>query len=151
MTRFKEFCKDFPTQGGIVVIALLLIFFTGVAVIGRLGAGQPFPTGYEPWLLFLGALATGTFAGMIGKRLSDFRYKQAGTSPVTVESPSTITVTNEPAPRVAPDAAEVGASPAPAPPVAPPAHNDATAALRAATATIDPAQPIGAQVDGEGD
>jgi hypothetical protein len=119
MTGFKEFCKDFPTQGGIAVVSLILIFFTGVAVIGRLGAGQPFPDGYEPWLVFLGALATGTFAGMIGKRLSDFRYKQAGTSPVSVGGPSTVTVTNDPASRVAPDAGGVGALPAPAPPVTP--------------------------------
>lgn len=95
MNWFKRFAQDFPTLGGSVVVALFHIFVIGLFIDARLVMGKDMPDGYGEWFLFLGALATGTFAAMIGKRLSDFRYKAAGTSPVTVEAPSNVTVTTE--------------------------------------------------------
>jgi hypothetical protein len=92
--EIKDFMTDFPTQGGGVVVALTLIFFTGLVVIVRLALGVEFPDGYETWIWALIALAGVTTAGMIGKRATDFRYKEAGRSPspVTVQAPSTVTV-----------------------------------------------------------
>lgn len=92
MIGFKTFAQDYPTLGATAVIGGFHIFVTGVIIEARLFLGKEMPDGYDFWLLFLGALATGTFAAMVGKRLSDFRYKQAGTSPVTVEAPSNVTV-----------------------------------------------------------
>lgn len=94
--RIKSLMGDFPTQGGGVVVALTLIFFTGLVIIVRLALGTKFPDGYETWIWALIALAGVTTAGMIGKRATDFRFKQAGNpSPVNVEAPSSVTVTKE--------------------------------------------------------
>ena len=71
LTEFKNFCKDFPTQGGQVVVALMLIVLTGSIIAIRLALGEPFPDGYGEWFLFLGALAGLANVGMIGKRATD--------------------------------------------------------------------------------
>ena len=63
----------------------------------RLAIGLPFPDGYDSWLILLGSLPGVTTLGMVGKRLSDIEYKKAGqtpASPVTVQAPSTVTVTS---------------------------------------------------------
>ncbi len=122
----KKFMSDFPTQGGQVVVALLLIFITGLIVAGRLLRGLSFPDGYEAWLFFLGALAGVANIGMIGKRFTDFRYKQAGTSPVNVEAPSQVNVEAPPA--------------APRPPSPPPAPLPPGVSITPATAEVSRAQ-----------
>ncbi len=129
----KSALADFPTQNGGTVTALVLILLTGFIVCAKLALGQPFPDGYDGWLTLLGALAGVNVVGMVGKRFTDIGYKQAGTSPVTVEAPSSVTVTG------------VGAAPVPA---APPS---AIPALRAAVVKVDPSVPVGTQVEGEGD
>lgn len=79
--EFKEFCKDFPTQGGSAVVALALIALTGVIVAFRLALGVDFPDGYDAWLIFLGTLAGVATGGMIGKRATDFRHKNGDKEP----------------------------------------------------------------------
>lgn len=81
--EIKEFAKDFPTQGGSVVVALILIFFTGLTIIVRLALGTKFPDGYETWIWALIALAGVTTAGMVGKRATDREYAKAKFSGVT--------------------------------------------------------------------
>lgn len=148
MIGLKGWLQDFPGQNGGVVTALLLILITGLVVIVRLALGLVFPDGYDTWIWALIALAGVNVVGMVGKRFTDINYKQAGTSPVNVEGPSTVSVTAQPAaPAAAPVSDGVGAPSAPAQPTA----RDATPALRAAVATVDPSRPVGAQVDGEGD
>lgn len=142
MIGLKGWLQDFPGQNGGVVTALLLILITGLVVIVRLAIGKVFPDGYDTWIWALIALAGVNVVGMVGKRFTDINYKQAGTSAVTVEAPSTVSVT-----AAAPASDGVGAPSAPAQPAA----RDATPALRAAVATVDPSRPVGAQVDGEGD
>lgn len=93
--KIKAFAQDFPTHGGSVVVALILIFFTGLTIIVRLALGMKFPDGYETWIWALITLAGVTTAGMIGKRATDYKYveaKHAGPSPVTVQAPSTVKV-----------------------------------------------------------
>jgi hypothetical protein len=70
----------------------------------------------------------------VGKRFSDAEYVTAkkGPSPVTVEAPSTVSVTALPS-------------------EAPARRADAVPAIQAAVRPIDPAVPIGAHIDGEGD
>lgn len=88
----KRWLSDFPTLTASAALGQLLILITGLIVCGRLMLGRAFPAGYDGWLMLLFGLATANVAGMIGKRLSDFRYKAAGTSPVNVEAPSNVTV-----------------------------------------------------------
>ena len=141
--NLKSALADFPTQNGGTVTALVLILLTGFIVCAKLALGQPFPDGYDGWLTLLGALAGVNVVGMVGKRFTDIGYKQAGTSPVTVEAPSSVTVTA--APVAAPAAEGVGAAPAPAQPAA-------GALVTAVTAAkADPAVPVGRHVAGEGD
>jgi hypothetical protein len=90
--EIKDFMADFPTQGGGVVVALTLIFFTGLVVIVRLALGAKFPDNYDTWIWALVALAGVTTAGMVGKRATDIRYKQAGSPKVNVEAPSVVKV-----------------------------------------------------------
>lgn len=90
--ELKTFMADFPTQGGGVVVGLTLIFFTGLVVIVRLALGAKFPDNYETWIWALVALAGVTTAGMVGKRATDIRYKQAGSPKVNVEAPSVVKV-----------------------------------------------------------
>lgn len=71
MNRIKAFLDNFPTQGGTVFVALVLILSGGLAVNVRLAMGLPFPTGYEPWLVLLGALAGVTTTGMVLKRATE--------------------------------------------------------------------------------
>jgi hypothetical protein len=114
MKAFKEFCKDFPTQGGQVVVALFLILLTGMIVVVRLAIGKPFPVGYEDWLLFLGAAAGIANIGMIGKRATDrelHRIKAGGGPTVTVDTADNVTVEPQPQP--------------PAPPAVPPPSSTA--------------------------
>jgi H+/Cl- antiporter ClcA len=95
MNPLKAFMQDYPTQGGGVVIAHILIFLTGLVVIVRLALGATFPAGYDAWLMFLGALAGIATGGMIGKRATDHelaRIKSHGPSQVSVASPSQVTV-----------------------------------------------------------
>lgn len=66
----KRWLTDFPTQGGTVFVALALILVTGLIIAGRLLRGLNFPNGYETWLLFLGALAGVSTAGMVAKRVT---------------------------------------------------------------------------------
>lgn len=88
----KTWLKDYPTLSASAALGQLLVLLTGLIVCGRLLRGLRFPDGYESWLMLLFGLATTNVAGMIGKRLSDFRYKAAGTSAVNVEAPSNVTV-----------------------------------------------------------
>lgn len=95
MDWFKRVAQDFPTQGGGAVVALTLIFLTGLAVIVRLVLGAPFPAGYETWIWALVALSGVSAAGMVGKRMTDHHLaeiKARGPSPVNVEAPSDVTV-----------------------------------------------------------
>lgn len=95
-SKIKEFAKDFPTQGGSVVVSLILIFFTGLVIIVRLALGLEFPDGYEMWIGALVALAGVTTVGMIGKRATDYGYVKAkNPSPVNVEAPSTVNIGEE--------------------------------------------------------
>lgn len=111
MNRFKAFAMDFPSQGASVVVALTLIFFTGVIVAVRLLFGEAFPDGYEAWLLFLGSVAGINTAGMVGKRATDFRYKAAGAGPsVNVEAADSVRTTGD---------VNVGQPMPPAPPIPP--------------------------------
>lgn len=107
----KKWLSDFPTLAGGAVLGQALILLTGLIVCARLALGRPFPDGYESWLLLLFGLAGASVTGMIGKRLSDFRYKAAGTSPVTVEAPSNVTVETKPADGEAPKVTQVTAQP----------------------------------------
>lgn len=91
----KRWLSDYPTLAAGAALGQLLIFITGLIVCVRLLLGRVFPDGYDSWLWLLFGLATANVAGMIGKRLSDFRYKAAGTSPVNVEAPSNVTVETE--------------------------------------------------------
>ena len=91
----KKWLGDYPTLNASAVLGQLLILITGLIVCGRLFLGKAFPSGYDGWLMLLFGLATANVAGMIGKRLSDFRYKAAGTSAVNVEAPSNVTVETE--------------------------------------------------------
>jgi hypothetical protein len=126
MNRFKAFCTDFPTLGGSAVIALFLLLLTGVNVNVLMARSKPFPEGYDGWFLLLGALATGTFAAMIGKRLSDFRWKAAGAT-------TTTTTTDLPVPDAATTATTTTTTaPASAVPIAP------TAAARDHAEGIEP-------------
>lgn len=88
----KGWLKDYPTLAASAALGQFLILVTGLIVCARLLLGLTFPAGYDAWLMLLFGLATTNVAGMIGKRLSDFRYKAAGTSPVNVEGPSNVTV-----------------------------------------------------------
>lgn len=115
MTGLKGWLEDFPGQNATVASALLLFLLTGLVVIALLALERPFPAGYEAWFVTLATFAGIATGGMGIKRLTDFRYKAAGTSPVTVEAPSTVTVTNTGA---APAADGVAAPSAPAQPVA---------------------------------
>lgn len=118
MIGLKGWLQDFPGQNGGVVTALLLIIITGLVVIVRLALGLVFPDGYDTWIWALIALAGVNVVGMVGKRFTDINYKQAGTSPVNVEGPSTVSVTAQPAARAAAPASDgVGAPSAPAQPV----------------------------------
>lgn len=94
----KQWLQDFPGTAAGHVTALFLILLTGLIVDVRLALGLPLPPGYESWFVLLATLAGVATAGMVGKRLSDVAYKQAGTSPVTVGGPSTVTVEATPAP-----------------------------------------------------
>lgn len=95
-SKIKAFAQDFPTQGGSVVVALILIFFTGLTIIVRLALGMKFPDGYETWIWALIALAGVTTVGMVGKRATDYGYVKAkNPSPVNVEAPSTVNVEGE--------------------------------------------------------
>jgi hypothetical protein len=89
----KDWLQDFPATNASHAVVLLLILLTGVVVIVRLALGRDFPAGYDGWLTFLAAVAGVGTVGTIGKRLSNIDYKKAGTSPVNVEAPSTVTVT----------------------------------------------------------
>lgn len=113
MSRLKTWLQDFPGQNGGVVTALVLILITGLVVVVRLAAGARFPDGYDTWIWALIALAGVNVVGMVGKRFTDIGYKQAGTPAITVEAPSTVTVTP-----AAPAAAGVAAPAAPAQPAA---------------------------------
>lgn len=99
MTGLKKFLSDFPGHNGTVVTALLWINLTALIVCVRLALGAKFPEGYDTWLWILVTLAGVNAAGLGVKRLTDFRYKQAGTSPVNIEAPSNVKVetTNDPA------------------------------------------------------
>ena len=91
----KSFLQDFPTQGGGAVVALTLIFLTGLAVVFRLVIGAPFPDGYDTWIWALVALSGVSTAGMIGKRATDYtlaEIKSRGPSQVNVEAPSEVSV-----------------------------------------------------------
>lgn len=90
--------KDFPGTSAGHATALVLILTFGLIADYRFARGLSFPDGYDAWLIFLATLAGLSTGGMIGKRLSDIGYKAAGTSPVTVEAPSNVTVTQQPAP-----------------------------------------------------
>lgn len=80
----KAFLQDFPTANGRVVATILLIMLTGVVVCARLALGENFPNGYDTWIWALVVLAGVDSAHVVGKRLSDFRYKAAaGASPAT--------------------------------------------------------------------
>lgn len=112
MSKIKSFLNDFPTTNGRVVATICLIVVTGLVVCVRLIRGADFPGGYDTWIWALVVLAGVDSAQVVGKRLSDFRYKAAGTSPVTVEAPSNVTVTTEaaaPAAEPVEDTAEDGA------------------------------------------
>jgi hypothetical protein len=112
MTGLKAWLQDFPGQNGATATALVLIFVTGLTVVGKLILGQPFPDGYDTWIWALIALAGVNVAGMVGKRATDIEYRKAGTSPVSVDN-ATVTATvstAQPAPAAAPVAA--GAAPA---------------------------------------
>jgi hypothetical protein len=98
MNTLKKWLADFPGQNGAVVVALFLILITGLVVVVKLALGQNFPENYDSWLVLLASLAGINVVGMIGKRATDFNYKAAGTSPVNVEAPSTVTVTQAGAP-----------------------------------------------------
>lgn len=89
----KVWLQDFPGTNAGHALALLLIGLTGVIVDIRLLLGKPLPDGYGEWFILLGALAGVSTIGMIGKRLSDVGYKQAGASPVNIEA---VTVTKGP-------------------------------------------------------
>lgn len=94
MNRIKAFMNDFPTLGGSAVTALALLFLTGVNVNVLLARQKPMPDGYDGWFWLLGALGTGSFAAMIGKRLTDRDYAAAkNPPPVTAEAGATVTVT----------------------------------------------------------
>jgi hypothetical protein len=98
MNRIKAFAQDFPSQGGGAVVALTLIFLTGLAVVVRLLIGQPFPDGYDTWIWALVALSGVSTAGMIGKRATDRelqRIKASGPSQVSVAGPVDVTVESE--------------------------------------------------------
>jgi hypothetical protein len=98
--------------------------------------------------LFLAVMMGLDVAQFIGKRFSDAGYAAAkNPSPVNVEAPSTVSVS-----AAAPASEGVGAPAAPAQP-APlaPSRRDATPALQAVATEIDPARPVGVQVEGEGD
>lgn len=90
--------KDFPGTNAGHATALVLILSFGIIVDVRLSRGLAFPDGYDAWLIFLATLAGLSTGGMIGKRITDVSYKAAGPSPVTVEAPSNVTVTQQPAP-----------------------------------------------------
>ena len=95
VNRFRELAQDFPTQGGAAVVGLALFFLTGLAVVYRLARGADFPNGYEFWIGALVAMSGITTAGMVGKRMTDYRLaeiKTRGPSPVNVEAPSDVTV-----------------------------------------------------------
>lgn len=92
--------QDWPLTNTGHAAAIFVFVLFGLVAIGRLIAGAVFPAGYDGFMALLGAaLGFGT-AGMVGKRLSDVEYKKAGTSPITVEAPSSVTVTQPPAPQV---------------------------------------------------
>lgn len=95
MSRIKTFLDHFPTQPATVVAAIVVFLLMGFAASIRLLLGKDFPDGYDAWIWAV-LIAMGVGAGYgIGKRLSHIDYKAAGTSPVNVEAPSTVTVTAE--------------------------------------------------------
>lgn len=95
----KSELQDWPFTNTGHAAAIVIFVLFGLVVVVRLALGRVFPDGYDGWMALLGAaLGLGT-VGMVGKRLSDASYKAAGASPVTVEAPSTVTVTPEPAPQ----------------------------------------------------
>lgn len=89
----KAWLQDFPATNASHAVVLFLILLTGLAVVGRLAFGRVLPGGYDGWFALLAALSGVGTVGTIGKRLSDIDYRKAGTSPVNVEAPSTVTVT----------------------------------------------------------
>lgn len=96
MSRLKNFLQDFPGTNATVAAAIVLVLLTGLIVCAKLALGQPFPSGYDTWIWALVALCGVNVAGVVGKRLTDVEYKKAGTSPVTVGGPSTVTVATAP-------------------------------------------------------
>jgi hypothetical protein len=106
--------REFPGTNAGHASALLLILSFGIIVDVRLSRGLPFPDGYDAWLIFLATLAGLSTGGMIGKRITDVSYKAAGTPPVTVGGPSTVTV-EAPAPPASP----FGTGIPPVPPIPP--------------------------------
>lgn len=95
MNRLKSFLADFPNQNGATVTGLLLILLTGAVVIVKLAMGQPFPDGYDSWLLFLGTLAGVSMVGMVGKRATDIdlaKAKASAPAPVTIEAGANVTM-----------------------------------------------------------
>lgn len=91
----KRWLGDFPTHNASVALALSLIALTGLIVCTRLALGLDFPDGYDLWMMLLGGLAGVNAVGLGIKRATDASYKAAGTSPVTVEAPSNVTVETE--------------------------------------------------------
>jgi len=93
--NLKAFLSDFPNQNGATVTGLLLILVTGAVVVVRLAMGQPFPDGYDSWLLFLGTLAGVSMVGMIGKRATDIdlaKAKASAPAAVTIEAGANVTM-----------------------------------------------------------
>lgn len=76
-SAIKQFLQGFPTHSATVLTSLVLIFYTGVIIIGRLALGKVFPDGYSEWLIFLGALAGIVTTGLGIKRFSSAEYQQA--------------------------------------------------------------------------
>ena len=77
MSNLKAFLHEFPTQGAASFTGVCLVFLTGVVVAVKLALGQPFPTGYDAWLIFLGTLAGVNMVGMVGKRATSVEYRAA--------------------------------------------------------------------------
>lgn len=149
MTGIKGFLVDFPTANGRIVSTILLIWFTGIVVAVRLALGEAFPDGYDTWLWVLVILAGVDSAHVVGKRLSDFRYKAAGTPAVETGGPTTV-VQGAPAAGAAPaSSTTVTTHAAPAAPVL--TRESAQAAADAYAAAPEAARPAGIDPPGQGD